>query len=188
MKFCIYCGSQLEDGVQFCTNCGAPVNEQPAQTGKPEQNTSAVQNTVFTNAEQTTFTASPVQPVQNKKYNGFAIAALVLGLVSVFVWACCLNTITCILAIIFSIIALVQIKKNDENGKGMAITGLILGIVMVLIFVALFVYTVAVAMNEGLDEQFDYYYSDDYGSYYYGDYYNDYDFDYSDFLNELDEA
>ena len=185
MKYCIYCGTQLDDGVQFCPNCGAPVNEQPAQT---EQTASTEQNAVFTTTEQATFTASPVQPVQNQKYNGFAIAALVLGIVSCVVWACCLNTITCILAIIFGILALVQIKKNNEKGKGMAITGLVLGIVMVVVFVALFVYTAVVAANEDWNDVFDDYYSDDYGDFYYGDDYYDYDFDYNDFLNELDEA
>lgn len=196
MKFCIYCGTQLEDDVQFCPNCGAPVNEQPAQTTtQTTQNTqtgetaSAKQNTVFTAPEQTAFSASPVQPVQDQKYNGFAIAALVLGIVSCVVWACCLNTITCILAIIFGILALVQIKKNSQKGKGMAITGLILGIVMVIVFVALFAYTVVMAASEGWEEMFDSYYYDDYyyDDYYYDDYY-DYDFDYNDFLNELDEA
>lgn len=184
MKYCTYCGTQLDDGVRFCPNCGAPVDEQPAQT---EPTASAESNTVFTTAEQTTFTAPPVQPVQNQKYNGFAIAALVLGIVSFVVWACCLNTITCILAIIFGVVALVQIKKNNEKGKGMAITGLVLGIVMVIIFAVLTVYGIAVAASEDWDDAFDYYY-DDYGDFYYGDDYYDYDFDYNDFLNELDKA
>ena len=101
---------------------------------------------------------------------------------------CCLNSITCILAIIFGIVALVQIKKNNQKGQGMAITGLVLGIVMVIIFAVLTVYGIVVAVSEDWDDAFDYYYDDYDDFYYYGDDYYDYDFDYNDFLNELDKA
>lgn len=32
MKFCPQCGTQLDDSVMFCSNCGAPVGAAPAQT------------------------------------------------------------------------------------------------------------------------------------------------------------
>ena len=32
MAFCIQCGSALEDNWSFCENCGAPVNNQPADS------------------------------------------------------------------------------------------------------------------------------------------------------------
>ena len=30
MKFCKYCGAQLESDSQFCPNCGRKVNNQPS--------------------------------------------------------------------------------------------------------------------------------------------------------------
>jgi hypothetical protein len=59
------------------------------------------------------------------KTNGLAIASLVLGLVGLCVPLCPL------LAVIFGAIALSQISKTGQEGKGMAIAGLILGIVKI---------------------------------------------------------
>lgn len=72
------------------------------------------------------------QPVQPKKPIGFAVAALVLGLVSLFGMCCCINFVTAPLAIIFGIIALVQ----KQRGTGMSITGIItaaLSLIVILI-------------------------------------------------------
>jgi len=52
--------------------------------------------------------------------NGFAIAALVLGIVWVY-W------IGSILAVVFGHIALVQTRHSGQGGRGMAIAGLVLG-------------------------------------------------------------
>lgn len=55
--------------------------------------------------------------------NGFAIAALVLGIIAfVFGWLGAFNILTAILAVVF---ALVAMKKNQS--KGLWITGLVLG-------------------------------------------------------------
>ena len=53
---------------------------------------------------------------------GFGIASLVLGILSVFTFACCINYILAVLAIIFGI---VQMVKNEK--KGLAIGALIHG-------------------------------------------------------------
>ena len=37
MRYCIYCGSQLDDDAQFCTNCGKPVNAAQAQAQAQKQ-------------------------------------------------------------------------------------------------------------------------------------------------------
>src|SRR3990172_8828215 len=67
------------------------------------------------------------QAPQAKGTNGFAIAALITGLLG-------LN----ILAIIFGFVALNQIKTTGEGGKGMAIAGIILGFASIVIFVIIF--------------------------------------------------
>lgn len=60
MAFCGKCGTQIEDGVQFCPGCGAatdaPAQEQPRQAQQPQQNDfaskiSGLNNTADTTAE-----------------------------------------------------------------------------------------------------------------------------------------
>lgn len=56
--------------------------------------------------------------MKNQKTNGFAIAGFVCGiLIPLF-------------GIIFSAIALKQIKKTNEKGYGLAVAGLVIGIVL----------------------------------------------------------
>jgi Domain of unknown function (DUF4190)/Septum formation len=54
-------------------------------------------------------------PAPKPGTNGFAIAALVLGIIPI-----------CFLGLVFGIVALVQIGKSRQKGKGLAIAGLVL--------------------------------------------------------------
>ncbi len=65
--------------------------------------------------------------------SGFAIASLVLGILS-FIPS--FGVIFGIIAIIFGCISLSQIKRNNLSGKGLAIAGIILGIIGILFTVA----------------------------------------------------
>jgi hypothetical protein len=67
-----------------------------------------------------------------KATNGMAIASMVLGILWIY-W------IGSILALVFGYVALSQIKKRNENGRGMAITGVVLGWVGVGILLLIFV-------------------------------------------------
>ena len=72
-------------------------------------------------------------PVGVPGTNGMSIAALVCGLTGF------LCGITAILAIIFGFIGLSQTKQRGQNGRGMAIAGIILGalwVVAVIVLVA----------------------------------------------------
>lgn len=57
--------------------------------------------------------------------NGFAVAALVLGIIAypVFIWGMFLAP----LAILFGALAKIQIKRKGQRGSGMALSGMILG-------------------------------------------------------------
>ena len=70
--------------------------------------------------------------------NGLAVAGFILGLLSVPSLCCCCFTLPCsILGIVFSCIALSQIRRNPmQGGKGMAIAGIILSIVGLLLLAA----------------------------------------------------
>lgn len=88
---CPNCGTNNAEGVTFCVSCGAPVN------------------------------AAPVQPAPVKDAGkGYAIASLVLGIVSLFVFAYIAGT----LAIVFAAVA----KKKGSTSK-LATAGLVLGII-----------------------------------------------------------
>ena len=69
----------------------------------------------------------------NQSTNPFSVASLVLGIVSLFFDR---FGILSLLAVIFGITGLVQIKKYNNKGKGIAITGLILGSVCLVLCIA----------------------------------------------------
>ncbi len=73
----------------------------------------------------------PVAP----RNNPMAIAGMVMGIISLPFACCCLGLPFNVLAIIFSLIALSQIKADPitERGRGMAIAGLVLGLVSLLL-------------------------------------------------------
>ena len=97
--FCPKCGTQIPDGSSVCNSCGISLTAYPSGT----------------------------QPAAVVKTNGFAIAALVCGILAPLTCG-----ITGILALIFGITALVQINKSDGaiKGNGIAITGIILPFVL----------------------------------------------------------
>ncbi|MFE7188510.1 DUF4190 domain-containing protein [Kitasatospora sp. NPDC057541] len=70
--------------------------------------------------------------------NGFAVAALVTGLFCM--WP---------LAVAFAIVALVQIPKRNEKGRGMAVAGLITGILGVVVTLFAFIGLLAAGLDEG---------------------------------------
>ena len=75
-------------------------------------------------------------PPQRERKTGLAIAALILGIISLIGLCCCgLNIITAPLAIIFGIVSIV--KKRD--GTGLSITGIVLAALsLVMMFSVIF--------------------------------------------------
>ena len=70
---------------------------------------------------------------EGEKGSGFAIASLVLGIISILLgWIPFVGWILVILALVFGILALIKIKKGEASGKNMAIAGLILGGISIL--------------------------------------------------------
>lgn len=74
-------------------------------------------------------------PPQKQRKTGLAIAALILGILSIIgLCCCCINVITAPLAIIFGIIVLVK----HRDGTGLAITGIVLSVLSLLVVVGVF--------------------------------------------------
>ncbi len=74
------------------------------------------------------------QKKQKKDSMAYGITSMALGIVSVFLFACCINYITAIIAVVFGILQLVKCKK-----KGMAITGLVTSAISIIMSVVLWV-------------------------------------------------
>ena len=102
-KYCKKCGRKIDENDIFCQYCGTQLIEETPE-GEPI--------------------------VSTNKTNSLAIAGFVVSLVS-FVFS--FWGVTAIVAIILSSVALSQIKKNNEGGKGLALAGLIIGIVSVIV-------------------------------------------------------
>jgi Domain of unknown function (DUF4190) len=78
---------------------------------------------------------------EQRRTNGLAIASMILGIV--WLW-----WIGSILAVIFGHIALGQMKRRSESGRGMAIAGLVLGYIGIAFFVLFFAIGVASSLGD----------------------------------------
>ncbi|MFC5450447.1 DUF4190 domain-containing protein [Paenibacillus aestuarii] len=83
-----------------------------------------------------------VQPPQPAQTNGKSIAAMILGILSVVIPY--VGLIIGIVAIVFARISLKEIRLRGEQGRGMAIAGLVCGIVGVVIYAVIIAIVIAV--------------------------------------------
>lgn len=107
-KFCGNCGNRLNEEDKKCGNCGATIVE--------EKNTAKVSTPSSSNNTSTT------------KTNAFAIAGFTVSMIS---WLCC--GLPAIVGLILSIIGLVECNKKEEEGKGLAIAGIIISAIITLV-------------------------------------------------------
>lgn len=101
--FCKQCGKEIEDDANFCIHCGVTINDRaPSQT--------TVNNSGNT--------------VQKASYNTMSIIGLIVSIISFFInfWG-----IVGIAGVILSVIGLIQISQKHENGRALAIIGIIFG-------------------------------------------------------------
>ena len=153
MKYCEYCGRELQEGQKFCASCGAPTQETRQGGAETQQPGGAYQQTQQqTYGQQSYGQQQPYGQYQQQPYDqhqqpygyaypgqdtrktsGFAIAALVCSLVGLLFFGIILEP----LAIIFGAVGLNQCNKQPGQfkGKGLAIAGLVLGIILLLLFI-----------------------------------------------------
>lgn len=88
-----------------------------------------------------TYSPEPAAEYAPKRGNGFAVTALVLGIIAlVLAFIPVINIISfviAVLAIIFGIVGLVAGKKRHA-GKGMSITGIVLGVVALAVAIIMY--------------------------------------------------
>ncbi|MEE0061342.1 MAG: DUF4190 domain-containing protein [Acutalibacteraceae bacterium] len=139
---CNRCGTDNQIGTRFCTNCGADLMEQ----AQHEQNQAGFQQPTYQqfDYQQNNYQQQPYQQQYQQPYyqqqmyqqpmtpaepgRGFAIASLVLGIVSFI----CFPIITGGLGIAFGIVA-----KKKGSRSPMATAGIICGIVGIVLWIAL---------------------------------------------------
>lgn len=116
MKQCPRCGAFCNPTDIYCKNCGYRFPPQP----NSQYNTAPV--------------------VDTRQYNPFAVASLVLGIVSILCMCCSIvSGILSVMAIIFGGVAISSITSNYkvEKGHSMAVAGIITGLVSLLLIVAI---------------------------------------------------
>lgn len=118
MKMCPKCSAACQDNDVICQNCGYLFS--PEGEGAPQ-------------APQSAYANGP-EPEKYTGNDGFAVAALVLGIISV-VGDCCygLGLLLGIPALVFGILSLVRAKKRGTGINGMAIAGVVLGGVSIIL-------------------------------------------------------
>ena len=104
--FCPNCGTQNNDGVNFCANCGAKLYRNAAPS------------------------VAPIVAMPQQKTNVLCIVGLIASLASILF----LGT-TAIIGLIFSLIGLISAGKKNEKGKGQAIAGIIISSILVLVWI-----------------------------------------------------
>ena len=126
MKYCKYCGAQLDDDAVVCSACGKNLGEQPAT--------------------QTIIVQQVQQPAPKK--NGCCVAGFVLGLLSlIFCWVCIFLVWYMLpvplLAFVLSLVGIIVGKKKNER-INLGIGGLILSVLalIVIISVSAFLFSV----------------------------------------------
>ncbi len=89
------------------------------------------------------------QAAQINGTNPMATAGLICGLLSWPAICCCQGLPFNVLGLVFSIIALSQLRRNTgQRGKGMAIAGLVLSILQILIFVGFLIAGSTIGWND----------------------------------------
>ena len=72
--------------------------------------------------------------MEPKKSSGLSITSMVLGIVAICL-SCCFYYVSlpcAVVGLVFGAVALSKISKGEADGKGMAITGLVLSIISVI--------------------------------------------------------
>lgn len=127
--FCKVCGLNIEDSVKSCPNCGA-----------------AVENISYS---QPTYLAEAVVQKVDTAHNGIAVAALVLGIVSIsFGIICCIPYVTAILSFICGVVGLVLgIFALKSKKKTQAIVGLSLSAVAIVVSIIVVIFWTVFFIN-----------------------------------------
>lgn len=111
--FCKNCGKEIRDGSVFCTECGATQHVTIAPSANGSSNSMP--------------TSQPA--TQKKPYNTMCILGIVISGISLLLnfWG-----IVGIAGTIVSVLGLQNCQKKNENGKTLAIIGIVIGVISIV--------------------------------------------------------
>lgn len=124
--YCPLCGKEVNEEHNFCKYCGSSLKENVQE----EVEAIVVEEPKIIDVKEEKIEVKN----EDKDYNLCAIFGFIAGIISIFF---SFYGIMNIAAIVLSAVALNQIKKTGEQGKGLAIAGLATGIVSIVIIVLL---------------------------------------------------
>jgi len=121
----------------YSSSYGSTVYPSEPDKGKGQRNQSSVYNSSY----------PPGRPVyQTPPTNTYAIVAFVCGISSLFIG------LTAVFAVIFGHIAVRRINQTGEQGKGLAIAGLVIGYVSItfgLLFILFYIFIFGMIIASG---------------------------------------
>lgn len=122
---CTNCGNEIDSNVTFCTSCGSRVDGAvQTPTGVTIENHDNGEAQI--NNQQHT-----VESTDNTKTNGLAIAGFTTSIVGFMIATIVIAPVAAIL----SAVALNQINKTGEKGKGLATAGIIIAIISIILII-----------------------------------------------------
>lgn len=134
--FCSKCGVQNDDGLNFCANCGAPLNAAPAAPTAPI----VPQQPVYQQAP-----AAPVVPGKGLGVAGMvlSIVGLVFGIIGLLLACFWFVGFPCsIIGLILSAVASNKAKKAGIKNS-MATAGIVCSCILLGLYVLLFALAIA---------------------------------------------
>lgn len=84
-------------------------------------------------------------PMQPQGSNGFSIASMVLGIVSI-IFACCFWPLSFVTGIVGLVLGILSVKQN-RAGKGMAIAGIIMCAVAIVLAIVVVIFVGVAALT-----------------------------------------
>ena len=93
---------------------------------------------------------TPIQVAPVRKANPLALTGMILGIISMPFTCCCYGLPFNVVGLILSIIALTQIRQDplNQEGKGMALAGLILSIVSIILAILVLILGLALSTTD----------------------------------------
>ena len=97
------------------------------------------------------YAPGPVRVGPTSRTNPLAMTGMIMGILSISLGCCCYGVPFNLLGIVFSLVALAQIKQDpQQQGRGMAIAGLVLSILSLVLGLLLVVFGVALNSSDVL--------------------------------------
>ena len=141
MKYCTNCGAKLGENDNYCMNCGKKILKEENKN-EERKNAEVKQEIVSNNKVDANNTKNDIsiakQQVEQKNSNMYAIIGFCLSITNLFTCG-----IPSIISLILSIVGLEKSKKENTDGRGLSIAGIVIsGVYIFILLMVLLIMTV----------------------------------------------